>query len=558
MMRKKIVLIITALAAPSRLNAESICSQDPQVANIHHYIMANFEQFGGNLPQAYELYKQLTSHQAPLHAYRGYIHLLHEVGAHPEIIRVMQDHGSNFKDDSAIQLIFARALHNTGKQQEAAELFIKLNETFKDNQEIAFEVAQQYLTRKEPSNAISVIDNFLSASPLKPNNFAFHFLKAQIYVNLGDKHKALHSIKQCLDLYPHFDKGWILYGMLHEQAGELAQAIKGYSTFLDMSQERNQQLEQHLLGLIFRQKLLEQKSHASSASCPSTEKAIQLLNEKKYKEALECIDQCLSKNTHNYEQRLLKLQILSSMQEYETASKLLHQWISEENNNRDWLKALHTLGSDKTFRPHAINTLHSLEKNYNHPLLIALYLADIYTRDQAYKKALEQHHQAISLTADPLLKSKIYYQIALIHFQQQEYTDMEKALEQGQRLQENFPPLLNLLAYHYASTKRTKQAQELMNIVLKKDKNNPHMWDTQALIYYKQGNYDKAEQILQKIVKSVPSDFTAVRHLAKTEYKRGNIEQARAHAQQALTLASSPYEQEKCKKYLSCWTTKKN
>lgn len=565
-MKKKVVVLnalfficcINLSADASLLpDTDTILLEDPQAENIHRYLMANYQQFGGNREKAYEIYKNLTAHRAPKDAYKGYIHLLNDVHAYPEIIRAIQASDNKFKDNAEIQLIYARALQNTGKQKEAAELLVNLNEKYKDNQEIAFEVAQQYLANKEPGNAIIVIDNYLNSSPTKPNNFIFHFLKAQIYMNMNDKHKAMQSVKKCLDMYPQFDKGWILYAMLQEQAGELAQAIKGYSTFLELSGEKNQQLETHLLGLVFRQKMLEQQTTSITYDRPCIENALRMFKDKKYKEALEHIDKCLVIDPKNYDQRLLKIQILSSMQEYDQASKLVLQWVTDEDNKQDWLKALHTLAFDPSFRPHALKTLHSLEKNYNHPLLVALYLADIYTRDKNDEKALQEFTQALTLTADSALKSKIYYQIALIHFNKKDYKEMEAALEAGQRLQENFPPLMNLLAYHYASTNRLDQAQELVNVLLKKDKKNPHFWDTQALVYYHKGNYAKSVKILQKVVKAVPSDFTAMRHLAKAEFKRGNIDKARSYAQQALKLASNTQEQEQCNKYLTCWNKKK-
>lgn len=115
-------------------------------------------------------------------------------------------------------------------------------------------------------------------------------------------------------------------------------------------------------------------------------------------------------------------------------------------------------------------------------------------------------------------------------------------------------PLLNLLAYYYATQeKQCAIAQTLIEKALKQDKQNPHFLDTQATIFYKQGNYKKALDILQKIASTNRNDFSIVKHLGKALYKTGQSTKAQKVMQHAAVLAKNKYEKNKIHKILISW-----
>ena len=178
-------------------------------------------------------------------------------------------------------------------QRESDDRYLKLANQFKTDQTIAFQAANIYMRRKEPENAIATIDSLLNNSPRKPNNFIFHFLKSQIYVQLNNKEKALESIKACLAMQPRFDKGWLLLALLEEQAGRLGEAIKGYTTFLETTTGGNHDIERHLLQLVFKQKLLQNNTKTAMLSESCFAKAMRLFENKEYANALAQIDTCL-------------------------------------------------------------------------------------------------------------------------------------------------------------------------------------------------------------------------------------------------------------------------
>jgi predicted Zn-dependent protease len=532
---------------------------DDQAHTLHNYILANYEQFGGNMHQANELYKELLAADAPLFTYKGYIHLLFDTGNYTPILDSIPKLDAVFAKDQEIELIFAQVMDRAGKKNEADDRFIKLNDQFKTNQEIAFNAANSYLRRKEPENAIKVIDNLLNSSPRKPNNFIFYFMKAQIYLQLNDKQKALESIQLCLDLHKKFDKGWLLFALLNEQAGQLKDAIKGYASYLELVGGNNRDIESHLLQLVFKQKILEQnQSNMLVLNKKCFEQALMLFEKREYDSALVKIDQCIGEKPENDEAKLLKVQILGSMNQPQKAADLIKTWISKAPNQDIWYKTLHLLTKNNLKTEYALSVLKEIEKQNPESLLPVLYSADLMMRAHNNQGALPYHKKALKLAKEDLLKAKILYQIARINYEMRDTTALGQAVEQAVNLKAEFPPLSNLIAYYYSTfNQKIDLAQHHISQALKNDKHNPHFLDTQAFIYLKQKKYDEALNILQNIAQKVPCDYTILIHLAQVHNEKGQKQQALLTLRQAQLYASCEHDKKECKQLVEQWQTTK-
>ncbi|TET06417.1 hypothetical protein E3J79_01900 [Candidatus Dependentiae bacterium] len=274
---------------------------DKVIQNLHRYIWANYNHAGGKFNEAQKWYDAIfLSNQSSIHTYKGYIHLLRDIGKFQQIVNLIPKLESNtaITDDPGIQLIFIQSLEKTGRINEATNRLITANNKYKGDQEIAFHTANLYLRRKEPKNALIVIDNFLSNCPHKPNNFIFYFLKSQILVNLNQKEKAVEQIKKCLEIHPNFDKGWLFYALLEEQQGNLGEAIKAFTTYLNLS-GGNKEVEQHLLQLILKQRTLSQQNKSINIEADVFKHTKLLFEQKRYHEALEQLQHYLNQNSHN-------------------------------------------------------------------------------------------------------------------------------------------------------------------------------------------------------------------------------------------------------------------
>lgn len=252
MRRYKVLLYAFLMMSRSVHAGERV---NPDLArNLHDYMWANYLQFGGDVQQAHKWYKNILSNNSSVYVHKGYVNFLYEAGNYRHIIQLMQRMNSVFEDDSDIQLIFARSLRKEGQKKQAEELIIKLSRVCKKNVEVAFEATQIYIERKELENALHAIDDILNNSPKKPNFFVFYFLKAQIYAQLNELNNAYDNINMCLEGNPRFDKGWLLRAIIKEQEGDLPEAIKSYTSYLETADNPDKKVRQHLLELFLRVK----------------------------------------------------------------------------------------------------------------------------------------------------------------------------------------------------------------------------------------------------------------------------------------------------------------
>jgi predicted Zn-dependent protease len=123
---------------------------------------------------------------------------------------------------------------------------------------------------------------------------------------------------------------------------------------------------------------------------------------------------------------------------------------------------------------------------------------------------------------------------------------MAQVLEKGYALDQHYPPLLNLLAHHYATKgNNVARASELIAAACTLDPHNPHILDTKALIMYKQQEYAQAHELLTTLHKSNPHDATILIHLAQVEYRQDHADIARNLLRSAQSYTHTPYEKQK-------------
>jgi len=523
-------------------------------SNLHPYIWANYNHFAGNTKATHHWYQKIFSSPGSIYTYKGYIHFLYDLGQYQQIIKLIDSLNTIFSQDPDTQRIFALAFEKTNNQAQADERFIRLNDQFKSHQEIALHTANVYLRKKEPENALKVIDNLLNSSPKKPNYFIFHFLKAQIYTQLNKHQDARTHIKKSLEMHPQFDKGWLLFAILEEQAGKIDEAIKGYTTFLEITGGSNKTIEQRLLALILQQKMAEKNNQPLFLNRSCFNKALLLFKQKQYTRALDQIDKCLKQSPDSNDDKLLKIQILSALHRFDHAIKLLNTWIDQEPQNTLWFKTLHVLSRTGAPRISIVEALHQIKKRHPNQPWPTLYLADIYLRDGNNCNALDCLQHAVTQTNNKQLKTKILFQISLLYYDSEQYDHMKNILDQIQVLTPDFAPQLNLLAYYYATQgNNLSKAQKLLDQALQKDPNNPHFLDTQAVIFYKQKKYDQAHKLLQQLLKKIPDNATMLIHLAQILYILDNKDEARSMMQQAQTKAQHAHEKKIISKLIKEW-----
>lgn len=549
-MKRIRVLCLLTLIATTQCRDTKIADQ------LHSYFIANYKHFGKEWREALSWYKRALTLESPVFANKGLILYLHDINNDHLIVKLKPTIEQHFKDDIEVQFILAKALASSGYEKESRELFIKLNQQAKTHQEIAFHVVQSYLDQNEPENALKVIDTLLNNAVRKPTHFIFHFLKSQIYLKLNKKDEALASIKASLDLHPRFDKGWLLRALLEEKAGNLEQAIKGYTNFLELAGP-HQEIEQHIVALAFKQKLQEQPAQTMNISVDCLTQALQLFKDKQYKKALAQLQECLDKQPTNNEAKILKIQILAAMDEIDQALHDLKTWALADPYHPLWYNALHLLYRNGVDAQKIIKVLHALEKDKPENLLPSLYLADLYIRINSVHAATTYLQRCLKSAENKELQSALVFQLCALAYDNKQMKKVKDYYIKYHDLMQHHAPWLNLMAYYFTRHEQNHvQAQELISKACALDPHNPHILDTQAFIYFNAKKYENALVLLQPIAQQEPNDYTIIKHLAKTYYELGKTEQAIQELSRVIALAPHEKKEKKYKQLLATWTKK--
>ncbi len=498
----------------------------------HFYFWANYNQLEEHSTVAQHCYEFLFNNFNSTHIYPGFLaHLLQTeqfdtivgLANKPELINL---------NDLATELIFIKAFEAVGNHDEGAKRLIKLSTQYPENPEIIFYTATTHAQNNHFNEALAVIDSYFTHAPHATKNFIFYFLKAQILSRMGNTALAIENVKKSLELYPEFENGWLFLGLIHELAGNLDEALTNYQHCLKIV-GHNPLIERQIMHLQLKQNTM---TYQSDITKPFNE-ALNAYQQNQFQKALQIIDTnpLLQKNTQS---RLLKLEVLCKLNKVNEAISLLTQWINENEHDETWYRALHLLHLAGITKDQIIAILSNIEQKNEHNALMLLYKADIFLRNDDIKNAFLYLNKALKQVAHPRIKTLVLYQLALLFFNDKKWDDMLSVLLEAQKLHQNFPPLLNLLAYYYATKgKKLEEAEQLITTVLQIEK-NPHFLDTHALILYKKKQYPEALNILNKLVMDLPKDTTIWYHLAKTQKKVGNNNGAVSSLRQAINFCS--------------------
>lgn len=383
----------------------------------HEYMLANYYTSLGKYDKAQEWFQKVITDNPPPYVYEGYIDFLYKTKNYGLIVALIPKLDSLFANNPEVQRIFATSLENMGNKKEAFDRFIQMSSKFPTDQETIFRTAQIFILQGNFEKALATLQQYLDKAPRKPNNFIFYFIKAQIHLQLKQIKEAQESIKQSVELYPHFDKSWLLYALIEEQVGNISNAINGYTSFLEQSQEAaNAQIEQHLLELVLKQKIESNKKNINvNSAC--FEKIKSFFQKKKYRKGVKQFDQCIQepssavkKQDDATQAKLMEIVKKVSLGKLSHATRLLQTCMQEEPYNDVWFYTLQLLCHHHVSYKKAIRILQHVEKRQPEALLPLLYQADLYLRVNNPIMAIHYLQKSLEHTTDTTLQSKILSQ----------------------------------------------------------------------------------------------------------------------------------------------------
>lgn len=488
----------------------------------HTFFLGNYYQRQGNLKQAKKAYQHLVSAKdTPIDVYKGYLPLMLANKEYTHIVQLMPSLKEHFKNDPEIMLVFAQALEATGNSKDADALYVTLSRQFPHNQEIVYHAVLSYRRQKQGNNALSLLDEHLNNAARKPNNFIFHFMKAQLHTELQHPKEALASVQETLNLHPGFDKGWLLLGMLEEQAGELDNAINGYTTFLELSGMNNKQLEKHLLELLLKKRMVATKEKSVTVNNKCLLKGLSLFEQKQYKEGLKEIDNCLKQDPQNKDARLLKIDTLNKMGKTKKAARLLAEYACDYPHDTIWTQQLRSLSLSGLSQPRVFNALHTIQKKHPYAPLVHLTLAHLYTDNNQYERAIFHYRQSLHHEYEHRKQHILHinYTLACLYHYTNQYDVMLKLLDDMITYYPDFNPAKHLRAYHALTHEYNyRYAKQLLREILHAEPFNEQYRLTYAHLLYE---YDVPHEALRILNHTMPyaHDINALsayaQHIAK-------------------------------------------
>ena len=487
------------------------------------YLKANYFQNSGKFLQALRTYNYLFTLDAPDYIYEGYLRLLSQTNQFPTIVNLIDKTQDLFKDDIDIQLIYAQSLLNTNRDKQAKSLLSDLKKKHKNNEQVVYYMAALSEKSNNLTKALADIDAFLSSTPRKTKHFFFHFLKAKIYLKMGNPAQSLASINASLRLFPKFDKGILFKALLLEQTKKISAAIECYKDFLDISGE-NPPVVKQLVQLLFSQKRFGEAAKylkKIKTDQPAYHFDLALLEWKarNFDQALLHAKTALEKNPRFTKAKILTIQILLEQKKFPTILKSATRWLKQTPNDNHLIHTLLLL-SQKQLSPHAvIRALEQVKNKHKKQTNIPLAMADLFLHTNQHEKAIYHYQQVFDSTKNNTLKAKINFQVAFIYFKTNNKKRAASWLKKALSAKIVHPGSYNLMALMLAqSGKKLDHALLLADKALASNARSAHFLDTKGFILYKQRKYNQAIVTLQKALEYAPTDKLIQKHLydAKT------------------------------------------
>jgi tetratricopeptide (TPR) repeat protein len=166
---------------------------------------------------------------------------------------------------------------------------------------------------------------------------------------------------------------------------------------------------------------------------------------------------------------------------------------------------------------------------------IYIALSQMYSRLKRWPEAEQAIDKATQLSVKPDDKEYTLFLHGSIFERQKKYDQAEQLFRQVLALDSQNAMTLNYLGYMMADhNMHLEEALSYIKKAVQLDPANGAYLDSLGWAYYKLGNYEMAEEQLQKASQHMASDPTVQEHLGDLYQKTGRLKQAAAHWERAL------------------------
>jgi tetratricopeptide (TPR) repeat protein len=505
---------------------EGLVHQDPLVStkaeNYYLYFRANREHMGGKLQDSLRTYNRLLQEEVRPHVSQGYLRLLFDTNQFAEVVKVFDKAKNLFEGNLDLQLMYAQSLLSIEQDKKAEGLLEELMKKYPEDARVVYYSAVYDIKQGRLDEALSELKTFLEKTKTRTKHFLFYFLKSKIYLQKGDVRNALKAIDSSLSLYPRFDKGWLLRALLMEQSGMVNEAVRAYRQYIAITGP-NPQVEKQLVRLLFGQrKFGEALDHLKKIRSNHHEYYfdLALLSWKagRQSEALRHVSKAMLKRSDFKKAKLLKVEILLSVNRQKEALALFEGWLKESPRAKGVVQALLLLRNNGVSVGDIEVVLQKLQQRHPREIVFPLALADLSLEQDNDDKALRYYDGILKESLEGFLRAKVQFQVAYVKWKKGKHQEAKKELESIVKEKEVYPSSYNLLAFCYEEEGiHLKEALRLIELGLAKRPMNPYYLHTRALISLKLGKKKDARRDLDRAHELLPDDTKIKEALKKLQ-----------------------------------------
>jgi tetratricopeptide (TPR) repeat protein len=217
------------------------------------------------------------------------------------------------------------------------------------------------------------------------------------------------------------------------------------------------------------------------------------------------------------------------------ATAVAREAVAKLPNNRDLRLVLDSQLADQGEPEKALADARALLKGTPEDREIYIALAQMYSRLKRWPDAEQAIAKAYDLSNKPEDKQYVEFMRGSIYERQKKYEEAELSFKRVLAQDPQNATALNYLGYMLADRGvRLEEALGYIKKALQLDPSNGAYLDSLGWAYFKQGNYDQAEEQLRKASDRMGTDPTIQEHLGDLYQKTGRLKLAAAHWERAL------------------------
>ncbi|RMG56256.1 MAG: tetratricopeptide repeat protein [Acidobacteria bacterium] len=408
-----------------------------------------------------------------------------------DALRIYRQARNRHPNDTELEVRYAEALIYAGQYDEAIHILQRERQANPGNVEIIRLLAQAYRRSGRREEAVQTLVNALQDVEVS-ESLGLQWVLAQIYEEMGQTDKAVATYESILDVVLNPD------GSVSKS---YAKAAEDVLTSIGLAYRRAGRRQEAIAAFQRMRKVLGPKNPQPDLLIVDT-----LMEEEKYKAALDYARRAADRYPENRRFRLLEAQALSRLGRVDEAVAVLDGLLT---NSIEDIEVLSTK---------------------------AMVLMDAGRYEEA-KQALEE-----GLRRDPR-NNGLLIQLSIVQEKLEQPEKAEATLRAILERDPDNPVALNNLGYYLAERgERLEEALELTQRAVNIVPTEGSFLDSLGWVYFQMGQLDEAERYLERALNAKPNDATIQEHMGDLYLRRGQLDLARRAFERALKFAREKEE----------------